>query len=179
MSKKVVIVSSSYRTNGNSAKLAKEFYKGAVDAGNEVEFISLHDKKIAFCRGCLYCQQAKKCAISDDADMIREKIQNADVVVFATPVYYYGISGQLKTLLDRCNPLYASDYKFRDVYLLFTAAEDSEELVQRTLLNFDGWMVCFPNAGLKSYVFCGNVGGIGDIDGNPKLQEAYNMGHDL
>lgn len=100
MNKKVLVISSSFRTKGNSARLAEEFCKGAIDAGNEVEFISLHDKNINFCRGCLACQKTKKCVISDDVDIIREKILHADIVAFATPVYYYGISGQLKTLLD-------------------------------------------------------------------------------
>ncbi len=179
MKKKILIVSSSFRTKGNSAKLAEEFNKGATDAGNEVEFISLHDKKIDFCRGCLACQKTKRCVIRDDADTIREKMLNADVVVFATPVYYYGISGQLKTLLDRCNPLFSADYKFREVYLLFTAAENSEEAAQRTLAGFDGWVVCFEKARLAGYVFCGGVNDVGDIDGNPKLAEAYKMGNSI
>ncbi len=179
MNKKVLIISSSYRTKGNSARLAEEFFKGASEAGNEVELISLHDKNIAFCRGCLACQRTKRCAVPDDADIIREKMLRADVLVFATPVYYYGISGQLKTLLDRCNPLYSSDYKFRDVYLLFAAAENSEEAEKRTLDSFDGWVVCFEKARLKGYVFCGGVNGVDDIDGNPKLEEARNMGRTI
>ncbi len=176
MKKKVLIISSSYRTKGNSARLAEEFFKGAKEAGNDVEFVSLHDKTIGFCRGCLACQTTLRCVIRDDADIIREKMLNADVLVFATPVYYYGISGQLKTLLDRCNPLYSSDYKFREVYLLFTAAEDSEDAKQRTLDNFDGWLVCYENAQLAGYVFCGGVNDVGDIEGDKKLKEAYEMG---
>lgn len=176
MNKKVLIISSSYRTNGNSARLAGEFLRGASEAGNEVEFISLHDKKFGFCRGCLTCQKTGRCAINDDADGICEKMLNADVVVFATPVYYYGLCGQLKTLLDRCNPLYASDYKFREVYLLFAAAENSEEAETRTLNGFGGWVACFEKANLSGYVFCGGVNDVGDIDGNPKLEEAYKMG---
>lgn len=176
MNKKVLVISSSYRTNGNSARLAEEFSKGAKDGGNEVEFISLHDKKIAFCRGCLTCQKTRRCAISDDAENIRVKMLNADVVVFATPVYYYGVSGQLKTLLDRLNPLYGSDYKFRDTYLLFTAAEDDEDVVKRVLNNFDGWVVCYEKARLAGYVFCGGVNAVGDIEGNKKLREAYMLG---
>ncbi len=179
MNKKVLIVSSSYRTKGNSARLAEEFYKGAKEAGNEVEFLSLHDKTIGFCRGCLVCQKTKRCVISDDADSIREKMLHADVLVFATPVYYYGISGQLKTLLDRCNPLYSSDYKFRQIYLLFAAAEDGEEAEQRTLANFDGWVVCYEKAALFGHVFCGGVNDVGDIEGNPKLGEAYEMGRSV
>lgn len=104
---------------------------------------------------------------------------NADVIVFATPVYYYGISGQLKTLLDRCNPLYCDDYKFRDIYLLFTAAIDSEEVVTRTLASLDGWLVCFEKAHLAGYIFCGGVTDPGDIENNIKLEEAYKLGKSL
>lgn len=178
MKKKVLIISSSFRTNGNSTRLAEEFSRGAKEE-NDVEFISLHDKKIAFCRGCLACQKTKRCVIFDDADKIREKMLQADVVVFATPVYYYGVSGQLKTLLDRCNPLYASDYKFREVYLLFTAAEDSEEAEKRTLAGFDGWVVCYDKAHLAGYVFCGGVNDVGDIEGNINLEKAYQMGKSI
>ncbi len=176
MNKKILIISSSYRTKGNSERLAEEFFKGASDAGNEVELVSLRDKKISFCHGCLACQKIKRCVIHDDADNIREKMQNADVIVFSTPVYYYGISGQLKTLLDRCNPLYSSDYRFKDIYLLFTAAEDSEDAEKRTLDNLDGWIVCFEKARLAGHVFCGGVNDVGDIEGNSKLATAYEMG---
>lgn len=179
MNKKVLVISSSYRTKGNSARLAEEFTKGAREAGNQVEFISLHDKQIAFCRGCLCCQKSLRCAICDDADIIREKMLNADVLTFATPVYYYGISGQLKTLLDRCNPLYSSDYRFRDVYLLFAAAEDDEEVAKRTLASLDGWTVCYEKAKLAGYVFCGGVNDVGDIEGNPKLRESYKLGKSI
>lgn len=179
MDKKVLVISSSYRTKGNSARLAEEFVKGAAEAGNDVEFISLHDKKIGFCRGCLTCQKTKRCIIHDDADMIREKMLHADAVVFATPVYYYGISGQLKTLLDRANPLYASDYRFREIYLLFAAAEDGEDAEKRTLAGFDDWVVCYDKAHLAGYVFCGGVNDVGDIEGNQKLEEAYRMGKSI
>ena len=63
------------------------------------------------------------CVINDDANEITEKILNADVVSWATPIYYYEMSGQMKTMIDRANSLYPRDYKFRDVYLLSVAAE--------------------------------------------------------
>lgn len=136
--KNILIISSSYRKNSNSGSLASAFFKGVIETDNDVKLIFLQNKEIAFCRGCLACQETKRCVILDDADKIRAEMLNADVIVFATPVYYYGISGQLKTLLDRCNPLYCDDYKFRDIYLLFTAAIDSEEVVTRTLASLDG-----------------------------------------
>lgn len=120
--KKILILSSSLRNNSNSEMLAQKFYEGAKTAGNEVEFISLKDKKIAFCKGCLACQKNFRCVIHDDADLIAQKILTAEILVFATPIYYYGMSGQLKTMLDRANPLFPTDYKFREVYLLASAA---------------------------------------------------------
>ena len=116
--KKVLIVSASPRVNSNSEALAKAFARGAQEAGDETELISLRGKTVNFCRGCFVCQEKLRCVIHDDADAICQKALNADVLVFATPIYYYEMSGQLKTLLDRLNPLFPSDYAFRDVYLL-------------------------------------------------------------
>ena len=100
MSKKVVVISASLRTNSNSAALAEQFAKGAKDAGNEVEVISLKGKNIGFCIGCLACQSTGSCVIKDDANEITEKVLNADVVAWATPIYYYEMAGQMKTLID-------------------------------------------------------------------------------
>ena len=176
MSKKVLIISTSPRKNGNSARLAEEFRKGAEEAGNEVELISLHDKKISFCQGCFACLETHRCVIHDDADIIREKMMHADVIVFATPIYYYEMSGQMKTMLDRGNPLYSSDYAFRDIYMLSTAAEDEESVPKRAVSGLEGWIACFEKARLAGTLFCGGVNDIGDISGNPKLQKAYDMG---
>ncbi|MDE5584026.1 MAG: flavodoxin family protein [Ruminococcus sp.] len=176
MNKKILIISTSPRRNGNSAKLAEAFSDGAAESGNEVEFISLHDKTIDFCRGCLACQKTQRCLIHDDADIIREKMLNADVIVFATPIYYYEMSGQMKTMLDRANPLYSSDYAFRDIYMLSTAAENEETVPERAVSGLEGWIDCFENARLAGTLFCGGVTDTGDIADNSKLQEAYNMG---
>ena len=111
MSKKVVVISTSLRGNSNSEQLARSFAKGAEDAGNSVEFISLKGKKIGFCIGCLACQSKGECVIKDDALAIEQAVLNADVVAFSTPIYYYEMSGQMKTLLDRMNSLYPKDYR--------------------------------------------------------------------
>ena len=124
MAKKVLIISTSLRNNSNSEKLAEAFAEGAKASGNEVEMVSLKNKSIAFCKGCFACQKVGRCVINDDANAITEKILEADVVVWATPIYYYEMSGQMKTMIDRANSLFPRDYKFRDVYLLSAAAED-------------------------------------------------------
>ena len=126
--KKVLIVSTSPRAHSNSEALANAFAEGARAAGHEAEVISLRGRTVNFCRGCFVCQEKLRCVIRDDADEICQKALQADVLVFATPIYYYEMSGQLKTLLDRLNPLFPSDYAFRDVYLLTAAAEDEEHV---------------------------------------------------
>lgn len=100
----------------------------------------------------------------------------ADVLVFATPIYYYGMSGQMKTMLDRGNPLYASDYAFREVYLLAAAAEEEEHTMDGAVNGLRGWLACFPKARLAGTVFGGGVDVAGAIKEHPALQKAYEMG---
>ena len=126
MNKKVLILSSSPRKGGNSETLAAAFANGALEAGNLVETVHLREKNYGFCRGCLACQKLGHCVIRDDAVEVTAKMHDADVLVFATPVYYYSVSGQLKTMLDRANPLYDTDYAFTKAYLLATAAASSK-----------------------------------------------------
>lgn len=174
--KKVLIVSSSLRARSNSEALADAFARGAAEAGNEVERITLREKEIRFCRGCLACQQTGRCVIGDDAPAIVAKMHDADAIAFATPIYYYEMSGQLKTLLDRANPLYSSDYRFRDIYMLTAAAEDGEWVPERAVAGLQGWIDCFEKARLAGTVFAGGVTGPGEAEGHPSLQRAWEMG---
>lgn len=103
MPKNVFIISTSLRERSNSEALADAFLAGAADAGHHVEKITLKGKSLAFCKGCLACQRTRKCVIQDDAVEMAEKMCHAEVIAFATPIYYYEMSGQLKTLLDRAN----------------------------------------------------------------------------
>jgi len=176
MNKKVLIISTSPRKNGNSETLSDAFLKGAADGGNIVEKISLYDKTIGFCKGCLACQKTGRCVICDDADTITQKMLSVDVLVFATPIYYYEMSGQMKTMLDRANPLFPSDYAFRYIYFLSTAAEAEEGVDARAISGLGGWIECFPKAHLAGTVFAGGVAGVGEIDGHSALTKAYEMG---
>ncbi len=170
-----MIISTSLRKGGNSDALADEFAKGAADVGHEVEKVNLARKRIEFCRGCFACQSTKRCVIRDDADEIEQKMEQADVLVFATPIYYYEMSGQMKTMLDRGNPLYTADYKFRDVYLL-SAAEDDEQACKRVVSGLQGWIECFSKARLAGNVLAGGVTNTKDIQGHSALKKAYELG---
>ena len=131
--KKILIISTSLRVNSNSELLAKRVMEGAIANGNEVELVSLRDKNIAFCKGCFACQRLGKCVINDDANVITDKIAEADVIIWATPIYYYEMSGQMKTMIDRANSLYSRERKFKEVCLLATAAEDEEDTPNRAI----------------------------------------------
>ena len=179
MSKKVLVISTSLRRNSNSYRLAQEFAKGAEAAGHEVELISLIGREINYCVGCLACQNTQKCVIDDDANLIAEKLVKADVVCYATPIYYYEMAGQMKTWLDRMNPLFPSDYAFRDVYMLSSAAEDGKDTDARAKSGLQGWIDCFEKARFAGSVFAGGVTMVGEIEGHKALQEAYTMGKNV
>ena len=176
MSKTIFVISTSLRPNSNSEALADALINGAQDAGHTVQKISLRDKNIAFCKGCFACLKTGSCVIRDDAVEIAQQMRDADVIVFATPVYYYGMSGQMKTLLDRANSLYGSDYAFRDIYLLAAAADAEESAMDGTVTGLSGWIACFDRARLAGAIFAGGVNEAGGIANHPALQKAYEMG---
>ena len=177
---KVLVITTSLRANSNSDILAQRLIAGAKDAGHEVEHIGLKGREIRYCIGCLACQKTQKCVQKDDAVWIAEKVKEADTLVFATPIYYYEMSGQMKTLLDRLNPLYPSDYKFRKVYLLATAAEDEAFVPEKAVSGLQGWVDCFQKAELAGSLFCGGLSGAKEAaERKAELDEAYRFGLSL
>ena len=179
MGNAVLIVSSSPRKNGNSETLADAFAKGAREAGHSVETVHLREKQLGFCRGCLACLKLGHCVIQDDAVEIAAKMHDANVLVFAIPVYYYCVSGQLKTMLDRANPLFDTDYAFTKAYLLAAAAEDAPETCAGTEKAVQGWVDCFPRCALAGTMFAGGVNSAGEIAGHAALEQAYQMGREV
>lgn len=177
MGKKILVISTSYRKGGNSDTLADEFINGAIEAGHETEKVTFSDINMKFCIGCLVCQQTKQCVIQDDVKGILEKMIQKDVIVFATPIYYYEMSGQMKTFLDRTNPLFTSDYRFRDIYFLAAAADAESSAVNGALKGLEGWVTCFEKTKIAGTVFGGSTVMIGDIHKNDEiLKSAYEMG---
>ena len=176
--KNVLVISRSSHTKSNSETWAHEFAKGAAEAGNKLDFGALRGKKIAFCTGCLACQKKGKCVIKDDANAITEKMKNADVIAFATPIYYYEMSGQLKTMLDRANSLYASDYKFREIYLLTAAADTDKKAMNIAKRGISGWIACFDDVKLKGALCATGAENPGDVkERTTLLKKVYAMGN--
>lgn len=177
MRKKVVIISTSFRENGNSDILTDQFQEGALKAGHEVKKIVLKNKKVQFCRGCLICQNTQKCLIQDDVKEILQLISSADVLVFATPIYFYEMSGQMKTFLDRMNPLFQTPYRFRDIYLIATAADTDEQAIEGAKRGLEGWINCFDLAKLKGVVCGVSLTNRADaLSRNDYLKQSYDFG---
>lgn len=176
MNKKVLVLSASFRKNGNSNLLCDEFIKGALEAGHAVEKIYLNDKKINFCRGCGVCNTTHKCVQEDDMEEILDKMVEADVIVMATPIYFYAMNGQMKTLIDRTVPRY-TEISNKDFYFIIAAADDNKANMQRALEGFRGFTEdCLDGAREKGVIYGLGAWQAGEIKNSPTMQEAYQMG---
>lgn len=176
----VLILSTSLRGGSNSDNLARECERGARDAGHTVEYISLKGKDIRFCIGCLSCLTNGKCVLQDDVAAIMVKVKEAETIVFATPIYYYEMSGQMKTLLDRLNPLYSGDYKFRNIYMIATSAEAEESAFEKAYNGLQGWVDCFEKASLKGIIAGGGINDTNDAANHADvMKKAYELGRAL
>ena len=138
--KKVIIISSSPRRGGNSDTLCDRFLQGAQESGHTAEKIFLRDHSIGYCVGCGYCFDNQKCSRKDDMAAILDKLVDADVIVFATPVYFYSMDAQMKTFIDRTTPRYA-EMKNKDFYFITTAADEDKANLHRTMEAFRGFRV--------------------------------------
>ncbi|MCD7949497.1 MAG: flavodoxin family protein [Erysipelotrichaceae bacterium] len=98
---KIIVLQGSPNIKGSTNILVENFRKGAIEAGHEVQRFDLAKMHIQPCLGCIACGYEGPCILKDDNQMIREALLNADMIVLATPLYYYGMSAQLKTVIDR------------------------------------------------------------------------------
>ena len=176
MGKKILILSGSPRRGGNSDVLCDQFMKGAVEAGNDVEKINVASKKIGYCLACYYCKNHDgACAVKDDMAEILEKMLAADVIVMASPVYFYSIDAQLKALIDRSVARWL-EFKDKEFYYIMTAAEDSDDVMDCTLECFRGFARCLEGSVEKGVIYGKGVYGKGEILNHPAMQQAYEMG---
>ncbi len=108
---KVLGIAGSPRRGGNTDRLLAEVMKGAASRGAEAETIVLNDLNIAPCQHCNTCYEAGKCKYDDDMQMVYRKLANADRIVLASPIHFMGVTAQAKTMIDRCQALWARKYK--------------------------------------------------------------------
>lgn len=176
MPKNVLILSGSPRKGGNSDLLCDQFVRGAQEAGNTVEKICLADKQIGFCRACYYCKNhAGECSVKDDMKEVLAKMLAADVLVMASPVYFYAIDAQMKAMIDRSVARWL-EFKNKEFYYIMTAAEDSDDVMDCTLECFRGFAKCLSGSVEKGVIYGKGVYGKGEIKDHPAMQQAYKMG---
>ena len=179
MSKKILVLSASPRKGGNSDLLCDQFLSGAQQAGLHAEKIFLKDKKINYCTGCGTCYNGKKrCPQKDDMAEVLEKMIAADVIAMATPVYFYTMNAQMKTLIDRTCSRY-TEIRNKEFYFIVTAADSNKRAMERTLEGFRGFTSCLDGAKEKGIIYGVGAWNIGDIKGKPAMEEAYEMGKNV
>lgn len=177
--KHVVIISSSPRANGNSETLAKAFQKGAEDAGHKVELVCLRDYNLKYCIGCYSCSETGRCCQDDGMNEIADKLTATDVIVFATPVYFYSMSGQLKVFIDRLVPTYRNVKA--DIYMIATQYDSDKQLMELTFDAIRGaTKYCFSDCEEKGLLYGTELWEKNDAAARKDyLEQAYHMGHNV
>ena len=172
---KIIVLAGSPRKEGNTDRLVAAFVKGA-EKNNEVEVFSVHDYKVNPCIGCNSCfsREGNNCFQNDDMQQIYKKLSEADILVIASPVYFYGISSQLKTVIDRLHTPLRNSFNIKKLALILVGAAELPEMFDAILtqnkltLNFfkleDAGKVLVRGAKDK-----------GDVT-QAGLEQAYNLG---
>lgn len=147
----ILVITGSPHHQGTSALLADEFIRGAREAGHQVSrFDAAQNKRISPCMGCEYCRSNdSQCVFIDDMEIVKPDLLAADAVVFVTPTYYFGMSAQIKTVIDR---FYAINEQLRSkpkkALLLVSAADDTEAVADamkahfQSICNYLKWENC-------------------------------------
>ena len=182
MGKNIVVLNGSPRKNGNTSALVQAFTEGAQSAGHTVTEFFLDKMDIHGCKGCFGGHSSRECPCvqRDDMAQIYPAVKESDVVVLATPLYYWHMSGQLRTAVDRLFALEEGDGNLlrghnRASALLMAAEGHGFEdvlLYYNHLMGHLNW----KNLG---HVLAGGNGDVGDIEGKPELQQAYNLGSSI
>lgn len=176
MSKNVLILSGSPRKGGNSDLLCDEFMHRAMEAGNTVEKIRVSEKKIGYCTACYYCQKSGGvCAKKDDMAEVLQKMIDADVIVLLSPVYFYSIDAQLKTVIDRTVARW-TEVKDKDFYYIVTCADEEKASKERTIECFRGFLDCVEGAREMGIIYGTGVYKPGEIKESHAFKEAYELG---
>lgn len=176
MGKRVLALSGSPRKGGNSDTLCDQFLKGAAEVGHVTEKVFIADMNINYCTGCGLCiNREGSCSQRDDMADTLAKMVEADVIVMATPIYFYTMNGQMKTFIDRCCSRY-TEISGKDFYFVMTAAEHNKEIMERTLIEFRGFTYCLDDASERGVIYGTDAWHSGDIKNTPAMLEAYEMG---
>lgn len=187
--KNILIIQGGGRPGGNTAQLVREFMRGAKDAGHNVELIFLNNVQVNGCIGCNACRYGKPCVQRDDFNRLIPKIRESDLIVFASPLYFWTLSSKMKAFIERFYCITEEDpnpplgryeyYPVKDSALLMTAADDffwtfeqAARYYQFAVVNYIG----FRDKGMLLAGGCGDTNGRPQIDKTPYLEKAYQFG---
>ena len=175
----ILIFSGSPRKGGNTDLLVEAFAKGASQK-HHVEVVSVHDYKVNPCMGCNACfkNKANACVQDDDMSLIYEKMSRADMLVIASPVYFYGLSAQLKAVIDRFHNPIRDTFRLKNMALLLVGAATLPELFDSILAQY---RLCLNFFKLEDvgHVLVRGVKDKGDIRNTDALQEAFHLGSNV
>ena len=174
MSKNILVISSSPRKGGNSDTLSDEFVRGALAAGHNAQKIRLSEKTINYCTGCCSCIGGASCVQKDDMAAISDLVLAANVIVFATPVYFRSFNAQMKTFIDRICPIYAR-ITDKDIYFIIAAA-GGKFPVECTVDSFRVFTGCLGQIREKGVISITGVWDKGGVKGSTALKQAYTAG---
>lgn len=172
---KVLAISSSPRKGGNSDLLVDQFLKGAAEAGHTTEKVRFDNLMIWPCKACDYCKTNVRCSHIDDMAKIQHQMLMADVIVLATPIYFFSMSGQLKVMIDRCRPKYA-EMKDKQFYFIMTSANPNPDAVDGTLAGLRGFLRCLPGSQEKGIIHGAGINDKGAVADKDVFEQAYEMG---
>lgn len=176
---KVVMITGSPHKNGTSARLAEEFCKGAQEAGHEVYRFDAAFRKVHPCIACEHCHNTDKgCVFQDAMEELNPQLLSADAVIFVSPIYYYGMTAQIKTVIDR---FYANDEALhgpKKTALLLAFADEEMESAEGAIMSFRGM------TGFLEWENMGELAALGcttpeDIEDTEFLRQAYEMGRNF
>lgn len=182
MGKSIVILNGSPRRNGNTTAMVNEFMRGAKENGYRLTEFFLDSMNINGCKGCFGGHSSRECPCvqKDDMQQIYSAVKSSDVIVLATPLYYWNMSGQIRIAIDRLFALEEGDGNLlrghnRSSVLLMAAEGNGFEDV---LTYYDHLMkhLKWKNLG---HVLAGGNGDVGDISGKPELEQAYELGKSI
>ena len=177
--KKVLILEGSPRPNGNSCILSGEFARGAEEAGCSVETVQVARKKLSGCLGCNACyRNGGVCVQKDDMEEIRGKMLEADVIVLASPIYFYSMTAQMKTMIDRTYAFFQK-LEGKTFYFIITCAATDASFTETMLASLRGFTCCVPDAKEGGVVLGVGAMEAGEIRSTPAMQQAYEMGRNV
>lgn len=172
---KILVLTGSPRKNGNSNTLADRFIQGARESGHEVFRFDAATSNVHPCIACNSCGMNGPCVFKDDFDRVREHLVRADLVAFVTPMYYFGISAQLKAVIDRFYALNGQIHIPKKAVLMMTYADTAKRkespiaTYYEVLLDYLGW----TDAGR---IIAPGVWPAGAINATPFPEQAYQLG---